>query len=93
MYLTIFLDQHAYKFNVSLHASLPTAEAAFEALTRKFVIAPGETLPPKSSWGGLCDDCGESVHLFRIELDGTPGEEIFLGSSEDLASFSQALRN
>lgn len=86
MYLTLFLDQHNYEFNVSLHSSLAAAEAAFEALMRKFVIAPGETLPPRTAWGGLCDDCGENPHLYRIECDGELGEEIFLGTSEDLAT-------
>ena len=71
MYLTLFLDQHNYAFNVSLHSSLKAAEAAFEALMRKFVIAPGENLPPRAKWVGLCDDCGENPHLFRIECDGS----------------------
>jgi len=83
MYLVLFLDQHNYEFNVSLHSSLAAAEAAFEALMRRFVIAPGETLPPKATWVGLCDRCGENPHLYRIECDGELGEEIHLS---DLAA-------
>ena len=83
MYLTLFLDQHRYAFNVALHSSREAAEAAFVDLLRKFVIAPGETLPPKATWVGLCDDCGENPHLFRIGCGGEVGEEIFLGSSSE----------
>jgi hypothetical protein len=84
MFLVICLDANRYEFVTSLHSSREAAEAAFVSLLRKFVIAPGETLSPtKSSWGGLCDDCGESPHLYRIECDGELGEEIFLGSSKD----------
>jgi hypothetical protein len=87
MFLVIFLDQDNYEFNVSLHPSLGAAEAAFEALMREFVIAPSETLPPKATWGGLCDDCGETPHLYKIECDGKPAEEIRLSSnSEDQAA-------
>jgi hypothetical protein len=86
MYLTLFLDQHRYAFNVALHSSREAAEAAFVDLLRKFVIAPGETLPPKATWVGLCDDCGENPHLFRIECDGSLGEEIHLSCSEDRAA-------
>ena len=76
MYVVLFLDQTNYEFIVSLHSSLPRAEAAYEALLRRFVVKPGETLPPKASWSGLFDDCGESPHVYRIEYDGKPGEEI-----------------
>jgi hypothetical protein len=83
MYLVLFLDQSNYEFNVSLHSSLTAAEAAFEALMRRFVIKPGETLPPKATWVGLCDNYGENPHLYRIQCDGEPGEEIRLS---DLAT-------
>ena len=78
MYVVLFLDQNNYEFIVSLHSSLPRAEAAYEALLRRFVVKPCETLPPKASWGGLFDGCGESPHVYRIECDGKPGEEISL---------------
>jgi hypothetical protein len=84
MYVVLFLDQNLnYEFIVSLHSSLPRAEAAYEALLRRFVVKPCETLPPKASWGELFDDCGESPHVYRIECDGKPGEEISLS---DLAT-------
>jgi hypothetical protein len=66
MYLVVFLDTQEgnYEFNVSLHSSLPKAEAAYEALLRRFVFNPvnarhvarmygrtaPETLPPKAIW-------------------------------------------
>jgi hypothetical protein len=67
MYVVLFLDQTNYEFIVSLHSSLPRAEAAYEALLRRFVVKPGETLPPKASWSGLFDDSGESSHVYRID--------------------------
>ena len=66
MYLVLFLDQDAYQFVMSLHSTLAAAEKAFEALLRRFVIEDNEPLPAKSRWAGLCDSCGESVHLFGI---------------------------
>ena len=53
MYLVLFLDQHSYEFNVSLYPNLAAAVAAYEALLRRFVLKPGETLPPKAIWGEL----------------------------------------
>ena len=47
MYLVLFLDQDAYQFVMSLHSTRAAAEAAFEALLRRFVIEDGEALPPK----------------------------------------------
>jgi hypothetical protein len=78
MYLVLFLDQWNgnYEFHVSLHSSLPRAEAAYDAFVRRFCLKPGETLPPKTSWGKLFDRCGENPHVYRIECDGKPGEEI-----------------
>jgi hypothetical protein len=85
MYLVLFFDQCNYEFNPSLHSSLPNAEAAYAALLRKFIIKPGETLPPKARWNAseLFDDCGEGPHVYRIECGGKLGEEIFLS---DLAA-------
>ena len=92
MYLVLFLDQHEYKFNVSLHSSLAAAVAAYEALLQCFVLKPGATLPPKAIWGELdfekyhdnfVDDCGENPHVYRIRCDGELGEEIHLS---DLAA-------
>jgi hypothetical protein len=80
MFLVIFLDANRYQLLTSLHSSLAAAEATYEGLLRRFVIAPGETLPPKASWGSLCDFNGEGVHIFQVELDGGPAKEIFLGS-------------
>jgi hypothetical protein len=80
MFLVIFLDANRYEFNVSLHATLAAAEAAYEALLQEFVLEDGEDLPPKEEWHAACDDCGEGVHIFQVELDGGPAEEIFLGS-------------
>jgi hypothetical protein len=46
MYLVLFLNQQGnYEFNVSLHSSLPKAEAAYEALMLRFGVnrRSGET--------------------------------------------------
>jgi hypothetical protein len=91
MYLVLFFDQANYDFNVSLHSSLPKAEAEYEVLLREFVIKPGEPLPPKTSWNAteLFDDLGESPHIYRIECDGDLVEEIDLSN---LASGLTTLR-
>jgi hypothetical protein len=87
MYLVIFLDSDSYEFHASLHSSFATAESAFEARLREFVIPPGADLPPnKATWHALCDRCGEGVRIYRIECDGEPAEEIFLGSSKNQAA-------
>jgi hypothetical protein len=86
MYSVLYLEQTNYRFIVSLHSTLAAAEAAFEALLRRFVIANGETLPPKADWSELFDEYGESPHLYKIECDGKPAEEISLSNSEDLAT-------
>ena len=66
MYLVLFLDQQEnYEFITSLHPSLPSAEAAYAALVRRFGVKFGEG-----------DHCGEEPHIYRIECDGNPGEEI-----------------
>ena len=49
MYLVLFLDQDNYEFIASLHSTRPAAEAAFEALLRRFIVADDEALPPKAS--------------------------------------------
>jgi hypothetical protein len=75
MYLVLFLDTQEgnYEFNVSLHSSLPKAEAAYEALLRRFVFNPvtashlakfgearPETLPPKAIWTSWnCDQLSD----------------------------------
>jgi hypothetical protein len=75
MYLVLFLDTQEgnYEFNVSLHSSLPKAEAACEALLLHFDVNPEDG----------CDRCGENPHIYRIECDGKPAEEIFIS---DLAA-------
>jgi hypothetical protein len=92
MYLVLFLDANNYEFNVSLHSSLAAAVAAYEALLQRFILKPGETLPPKAIWGELSwekyhdnfvDDCGENPHVYQIQCDGKLGEEIHLS---DLAA-------
>ena len=78
MYLVLFLDQHQnYEFITSLHSSLPSAEAAYEALLLRFGVKPDE------EGCGPCDSCGEAPHIYRIECDGKPAEEIFIS---DLAA-------
>jgi hypothetical protein len=86
MYLVLFLDQNNYEFITSLHSTRAGALAAYEAKLRHYVLEGSEDLPPKTTWHVLSDDNGEGVHLYRIECDGGLGEEIFLGSSEDLAA-------
>jgi hypothetical protein len=86
MYLVLFFDQNNYRFITSLHSTLPAAEAAFEDLLRHFVVVNGEPLPPKARWRELCDDCGENPHIYKIECDAEPAEEISLSGSEDLAT-------
>jgi hypothetical protein len=86
MYLVHFFDQDNCEFIMSLHSARAAAEAAYEALLRHFVIEDGETLPPKARWDELCDRNGESPHLYKIECDGEPAEEISLSNSEDLAT-------
>jgi hypothetical protein len=86
MYLVLFLDQDNYEFIASLHSTRPAAEAAFEALLRRFIVADDEALPPKASWDELSDRNGESPHLYRIECDREPAEQISLSNSEDLAT-------
>jgi hypothetical protein len=81
MFIVHFCDQHNYEFYMTLHSTRAAAEAAYEALLRRFVIE-GE-LPPKATWGALCDDCGEGVHIYEIELDGKHAKRISLS---DLAT-------
>ena len=69
MYLVLFLNQRNYEFITSLHSSLPSAEAAYKALLLRFGIKQLEG-------GGLCDHWGQEPHIYRIECDGKPGEEI-----------------
>jgi hypothetical protein len=78
MYLVLFLDQHNYEFNPSLHASRTEAEAAYKALLQRFDCKP--------CIGGLADDCGEGPHAYRIEADGELGEEIDLSHLADATS-------
>jgi hypothetical protein len=83
MYLTLFLDQRNYEFISSLHTTREAAETAFGDLLQRFIIAKGEPLPPRATWGDLFDeDTGEAPHLYEIELDGGPAEEISLSSSD-----------
>jgi hypothetical protein len=86
MYIVHFFDQANYEFIMSLHSSIEAAEAAFAALLRRFVVEDGATLPPKADWIGLCDHHGENPHIYKIECDGKPAEEIQLSGSEDLAT-------
>jgi hypothetical protein len=80
MYLVLFLDQQDnYEFITSLHSSLPSAEAAFKALLLRFGVNPEDR----------CDRCGEEPHIYRIECDGKPAEEIFV--SDLAAAFSATL--
>ena len=84
MYLVLFLDQHNYEFNVSLHSSLPSAEAAYKALLLRFGVRPCDLdgrLPTGEGWM-LMDYVGEAPHIYRIECD-EPAEEI---SVSDLAT-------
>ena len=79
MYLVLFLDQQRnYEFNVSLHSTLPKAEAAYEALLRRFGVKACDLDggPPSGEGWSLCDYCGEAPHIYRIECDDKPGEEI-----------------
>ena len=69
MYLVLFLNQRNYEFITSLHSSLPSAEAAYKALLLRFGIKELEG-------GALCDHWGEEPHIYRIECDGKPAEEI-----------------
>ena len=62
MYLVLFLDQRNYEFITSLHSSLPSAKSAYRALLLRFGVKPGES--------------EEEPHIYRIECDGKPGEEI-----------------
>ena len=76
MYLVLFLDQQDnYEFIISLHSSLPEAEAAYKAFVLRFGVKLHEF--------GVMDRCGEAPHIYRIECDGKPGEEI---SISDLAA-------
>ena len=76
MYLVLFLDANNYEFNMSLHSSLAADETALEVLMRRFVLKPDETLPPKATWFGLCDDCRESVHLIGSNVAASPPRKL-----------------
>jgi hypothetical protein len=87
MYLVLFLDQRNYEFVTSLHATRAEAEAAYEAMLRRFSVVKhpqdgpydiknGKLLPPRGKWDGLFDHYGEGVHLYRIKCDGGSAEEI-----------------
>ena len=76
MYLVLFLDQCNYEFNPSLHASRAEAEAAYKALLQRFDCKPCS--------GGPADDWGEGPHVYRLEADGKPGEEIDLSHLYEL---------
>lgn len=83
MYLVHFFDQNNYEFIMSLHSTRAAAEAAFEALLRRFVIKDGETLP--ENWREpceLCDECGESPHMYLIECDGKSAELISINEDD-----------
>jgi hypothetical protein len=73
MYLVLFLDQHNYEFITTLHSTREAAEAAYEALMKRFNVDV-ETMSDKH---------GEGPHIYKIECDGKPAEEI---GSEDLAA-------
>src|SRR5262245_57111957 len=73
MYIVLFLDQSSYEFNVTLHPTRASAEAAYKALLRRFEVKP---LP--GCGGALADDCGEAPHVYQIAADGKLGEEIDL---------------
>ena len=63
----------AYFFNgshLSLHSTRAEAEACYTELLRDFIVEEGKPMPPREEWDDLCDDDGESVHLYRIECDG-----------------------
>ena len=72
MYLVHFLNQDNYEFVVSLHSTRAAAEAAYEALLRRYVIEDGEDLPPKATWHVLSDNNGEGVHLYESNATGNP---------------------
>jgi hypothetical protein len=68
MFLVVYLQQGT----ASLHSTREAAEAACEALMKRFGIGPNG------------DENGDEVHLYRIECDGGPAE--FIGLSSDLAA-------
>jgi hypothetical protein len=88
MYLTLFFHQSSYEFISSLHATREVAEVAFGELLHEFVIAPGEPMPPKTTWDDLFAADGESPHLYEIEVGGGPAKKISLNNttSDDVAT-------
>jgi hypothetical protein len=78
MYLVVFLDQNntEHYFTTSLHTTFAGAVAEYERLLRRYILEPFEAIPPKGEWSSLCDENGEGVHIYQIEPDGEPGEEI-----------------
>jgi hypothetical protein len=65
-----------YWLIATLHPSQAEAEARFEELLRRFVVADGEPMPPRHEWSSLIDGCGENPHIYKIRCDGQPAEEI-----------------
>ena len=59
MYVTLYLDQHSYEFNVSLHSTHEAADAAIADLLQRFDIKnttnsagePDAGLPPQGKVG------------------------------------------
>jgi len=86
-FLTLYLDQHEYKFISTLHTSRTAAEAAFANLLREFVVPDDEPLPPREVWGSLFDETtGEAPHLYAISADGGPSREIFFANNDDVVT-------
>ena len=87
MYLVTFLNQQNSKFITTLHSTRAEAEAAFETLLRRFILTEGGPLPPKAEWNScsLGDRYGEGVHLFKVECDGGPAEEIWVVPDQEAA--------
>jgi hypothetical protein len=73
MYLVHFFDQANYEFVMTLHPTLATAEAAYQAAVRQYV-----------GRGGF-NSCGDPVLLYRIECDGDLATRI-RDSSEGFAA-------
>jgi hypothetical protein len=64
MYIVFYLDQLC-EYHVSLHQTREAAEAAIADLLQRFDIE--NTM------------AGESVHVFYVERDGGPAEELSRG--------------
>ena len=55
MYLVIYIDTLEYWLIATLHPSQAEAEARFEELLRRFVVADGEPMPPRHEWSSLIE--------------------------------------